>query len=244
MHLQPRICRACGKRTAINAAFRPFFTPVYSSNRFSHHTPPSHTAIGALSYSRHRQIRLGRHFIPEKRRYHSYDRPSPPPFPPAETAILTAALQHVPQHGFSTTALSLGARNAGYLDISKNLFPRGVFDLINFHLVTRRLALKYDVQFPKRDRGGTERGMDKENGKGDMSVEEKVRALMMGRLRANGEVLGRWREVCSILPYYRQVSLSRDTMLIARYMFLSGTPCDGSAPLRSCFACRARPAGR
>src|SRR5579871_3970571 len=74
--------------------------------------------------------------------YHSYDHPSPPPYPPAETAILSAALPHIPTHGFSDKSLVLGARDAGYLPISLNLLPRGVFELVMFWLVSRRLGLK------------------------------------------------------------------------------------------------------
>src|SRR6266480_63701 len=74
--------------------------------------------------------------------YHSYDHPSPPPYPPAETSILSAALSHIPTHGFSDTALVLGARDAGYLPVSVNLLPRGVFELVMFWLVSRRLGLK------------------------------------------------------------------------------------------------------
>ncbi|ORX92626.1 ubiquinone biosynthesis protein COQ9, mitochondrial precursor [Clohesyomyces aquaticus] len=87
--------------------------------------------------------------------YHSYEYTQPPPFPPAESAILSAAISHVPSYGFTSNALKLGARDAGYLDVSTNLLPRGVFDLINYHLVTQRLALKDSVQFPPQDQPGT-----------------------------------------------------------------------------------------
>ena len=235
MQPQKHMCQACSRRaaaaaSAINASatkHRPSLPSTSSSTqRLFHHPLPFSITPAAQPHSRTRQQRLSASSLssssslhpsnPTRRRYHSYDRPTPPPFPPAETAILTAALQHVPQHGFSTTALTLGARSAGYLDISRNLFPRGVFDLVNFHLVTRRLALKYDVQFPEREEGGKGQGKGHSkgpgqgkgggsgsgsgsgSGKGQLSVEEKVRALMMGRLRANGEVLGRWHEVCSV----------------------------------------------
>ena len=71
--------------------------------------------------------------LPDSRRsYYSDQHPQPAPFAPAETAILSAALAHVPRHGFSATALQQGAKDAGYLDVSVQLFPRGVFDLINY----------------------------------------------------------------------------------------------------------------
>lgn len=104
--------------------------------------------------------------------------------PPAESAILSASLSHVPEHGFTTAALKLGARDAGYLDVSTNLFPRGVFDLVNYHLVTQRLALKDAVQFPTEGESGKKLG-----------VGAKVRTLTLARLRANGSVIQRWQEV-------------------------------------------------
>lgn len=119
--------------------------------------------------------------------YHSYEYSQPPPFPPAESAILSAAISHVPNYGFTADALKLGARDAGYLDVSTNLLPRGVFDLVNFHLVTQRLALKDSVQFPTEGEQGKTPG-----------VGAKVRTLTLARLRANEPVIHRWQEViCS-----------------------------------------------
>jgi ubiquinone biosynthesis protein COQ9 len=77
--------------------------------------------------------------------------------------------------------------DAGYLAASTNLFPRGPFELVNFHLVTQRLGLRERVQFVD----------EREKGKG-MGVGRKVRALTWARLRGNEEagVVGRWDEVC------------------------------------------------
>jgi ubiquinone biosynthesis protein COQ9 len=116
--------------------------------------------------------------------YHSHEYTPPPPFPPAETAILSAAISHVPHHGFTVDALKLGARDAGYLDVSTNLLPRGVFDLINYHLVTARLALKDTVQFPSEGKQGRTLGLG-----------GKVRTLTLARLRANEPIISRWQEV-------------------------------------------------
>jgi hypothetical protein len=116
--------------------------------------------------------------------YHSHEFTQPPPFPPAETSILSAAISHVPHYGFTADALKLGARDAGYLDVSTNLLPRGVFDLINYHLVTQRLALKDTVQFPSEgDHGKT------------LGLGVKVRTLALARLRANEPIIHRWQEV-------------------------------------------------
>ncbi|KAI4135825.1 MAG: hypothetical protein LQ347_000328 [Umbilicaria vellea] len=87
------------------------------------------------------------------RSYHSYEHDEAPPFNETENAILSAALTHVPTHGFTTTSLLHGARDAGYLDASVNLFPRAAFDLVNYYLITQRLALKDHVQFPKQKLG-------------------------------------------------------------------------------------------
>ncbi|KAI9873185.1 MAG: Ubiquinone biosynthesis protein coq9, mitochondrial, partial [Watsoniomyces obsoletus] len=83
----------------------------------------------------------------------------------------------VPEHGFTERALTLGAKDAGYLDVSVQLFPRGVFDLINYHLVTQRLALKRNVQFPEDVK---------------LAVGRKVKTLTMTRLRANKDIIHQW----------------------------------------------------
>ena len=113
------------------------------------------------------------------RPYHSYEHDDPPVFTPTEETILAAGLAHVPTHGFTSTALTLGTRDAGYPDVSTNLFPNGPFDLVRYHLVTQRLALKERIQFP-HDRLG---------------VGAKVRLLALERLRANQGIIHRWQEV-------------------------------------------------
>jgi len=124
--------------------------------------------------------------------YHSKEYHEPVPFSPAESAILSSAYGHVPAYGFSSTALMLGARQAGYLDVSTQLLPRGVFDLVNYHLVTQRLALKDAVQFPE--------GADSGSGK-QLGIGAKVRTLALARLRANEPIIHRWQEV-SWAPFW------------------------------------------
>ena len=114
------------------------------------------------------------------RSYYSEHHPDPPPFSHAHAAILSAALNRVPDYGFSSQALSLGAKDAGFLEVSVQLFPRGVYDLINFHLVTQRLALKDRVQFPVDAKLG---------------VGKKVRVLTLERLKANKDVIHQWQGV-------------------------------------------------
>ncbi|KAH8724385.1 COQ9-domain-containing protein [Phaeosphaeriaceae sp. PMI808] len=145
--------------------------------------------------------------------YHSYDYAQSPPFPPTESAILSSAYRHVPSHGFTIDALKLGARDAGYLDVSTNLMPRGVFDLVNYHLVTQRLALKHKVQFPEQDESGS-----------TMGVGSKVRALTLARLRSNEPVIHRWQEALAIMaqPSYVPASLSELAKLADEIWFLAG----------------------
>ncbi|MCJ1435361.1 Ubiquinone biosynthesis protein coq9, mitochondrial [Xylographa pallens] len=134
---------------------------------------------------------------PFHRYYHSYEHDPEPSFTGAEDSILSAALDHVPSQGFTTLALTRGAEDAGYLDVSTNLFPRGPFDLINYHLVTQRLALKDRIQFPDPSIG----------------VGAKVRALALQRLQANKEIIHRWQEVNSASPLITPSLYSRITVL-------------------------------
>lgn len=111
--------------------------------------------------------------------YHSYEYEAPPPFPAVETAILSAALTHVPTHGFTTSALCHGARDADYRDVSISLFPAGAFSLVNYHLVTQRLALAKNRSYPDQS----------------ASIGAEVRRLVWTRLYANLPIIHRWQEV-------------------------------------------------
>lgn len=118
-----------------------------------------------------------------RRSYRSYDHPSPvEPFSPTERTILAAAYAHVPKHGFSRESLALGARDAGYLDISTNLLPNGVFSLVQWHMVSQRESL-------------AGRARDLFSGEERMGVGRKVEALVWERLMGNKAVIGRWQEV-------------------------------------------------
>ncbi|KAI9830239.1 MAG: hypothetical protein M1819_005766 [Sarea resinae] len=131
------------------------------------------------------------------RAYHSHTRPNPPPpFTPTAQTILSSSLPHVPTHGFTPTSLLHGARDAGYLDATLNLFPRGAFDLVYFYLVTQRLGLRDRVigALEKEELDGAWERLEKR---------ERVRRLIFGRLMGNWEDLGegagvRWQELLTL----------------------------------------------
>ena len=103
----------------------------------------------------------------------------------SQSTILSAALAHVPRHGFSHAALTLGARDAGFLDVSVQLLPRGEFDLVLFWLASRRGLLRAVAAEKLKS--------------SEMSVGEKIRVLVLERLRMNEGVRGEWQGVCSSL---------------------------------------------
>ncbi|KAK3173402.1 hypothetical protein OEA41_006731 [Lepraria neglecta] len=147
---------------------------------------------------------------PCRRLYHSYEHERPPPFAPTESRILSAALSHVPTHGFATAALIQGARDAGYLDVSTNLFPTGPFSIVNYHLVTQRLALAKDA--PSTN--------DTAN-----NISENIRTLALRRLHANKPIIHRWQEALALLttPAHLPTSLRELALLSDEFLFLAGS---------------------
>jgi ubiquinone biosynthesis protein COQ9 len=142
--------------------------------------------------------------------YHSYDRLQTPQYREPERTILSSALTHVPTHGFTQEALAEGAKDAGYLEVSTNLFPKGAFDLVLYYLVTQRLGLKERIQFPDEKIG----------------VGRKVRSLVLERLRANADtgVVPRWQEAIAIMSLMENIpaSLKELAALSDEIWFLSG----------------------
>ena len=133
--------------------------------------------------------------------YHSDAYPEPPSYAPAESQILSAALSRVPAHGFTERSLQLGAQDAGYLSISTNLLPRGVFELVLYHLVRQREGLKERIDKDVEGEGKTLRTLWEER---KVGVGGRVRALVLERLKGNVEagVVGRWQEVLFPLPSF------------------------------------------
>lgn len=127
------------------------------------------------------------------RTYYSEHHPEPPPFPQMQDTILSSALKRVPEYGFSPKALTLGAQDAGFLEVSVQLFPRGVYDLINYHLVTQRLALKNNVQF---------------NSETKLGLGRKVKIITMERLKANKDIIHRWQEALGYMSLLGNIPAS------------------------------------
>jgi ubiquinone biosynthesis protein COQ9 len=131
---------------------------------------------------------------PQIRPYHSPLHPRLPDheYNNSQTAILSASLPYIPEHGFSAEALTLGARDAGFLDVSVQLFPRAEFDLILFWLASRRGLLRAKVE-----EGALFRRVADKSGRdvSSFSTEEKCRILVLERLAMNADVKIQWQGV-------------------------------------------------
>lgn len=128
-----------------------------------------------------------------RQNFHSYDHPIPASsFGATESEILSAAYKHVPEHGFTTRSLGLGARDAGYLDISPSVLSDGAFSLIRHHLVTQRLRLaETNKQLFNQDTPGSAGSA----GSAGSDAKSRVAALTWERLIANKDVVHQWQEV-------------------------------------------------
>ena len=120
---------------------------------------------------------LRRTILPQLRSYHSPNHPASPSYTAIQHKILKTALSLVPSTGFTSQALTEAAKQSGYLEITHNLFPRGPWSLVEYHLVTQREALSL---IPLEEQG----------------VGKTIRKLCVERLKGNKDVIGRWQEVC------------------------------------------------
>ncbi|KAL9640212.1 MAG: hypothetical protein Q9204_000809 [Flavoplaca sp. TL-2023a] len=145
-----------------------------------------------------------------RQKYHSYEHDSPSSYTPEQGMILAAAINHVPAHGFTDTALSSGIRDAGYPDVSANLFPEGVFALVKYHLTTQRSALSRNAPAPPLAESS--------------STLDMVRRLTLQRLHANKPIIHRWQEALAILamPKHVTTSLRELALLSDEIHFLAG----------------------
>ncbi|KAH9239230.1 hypothetical protein K456DRAFT_1826335 [Colletotrichum gloeosporioides 23] len=173
--------------------------------------PRRPTARWAFRPFRHCQIAFPTR-LQTKRAYHSYDHPDQTAsFNTQEKTILSAAYEHVPEHGFSHKALALGAKDAGYLDISTSVLLDGPFSLICYHLVTRResLAAKSKEIFGQVP---------------EASIDEKVEMITWERLLGNEVIVGHWQEALAIMaqPTHAPASFKELAKLVDEIWFLSG----------------------
>lgn len=145
------------------------------------------------------------------RTYYSIYHPEPSPFPEVQTKILTSAVQHIPRLGFSKDAILAGAKENDYREASLNLFPRGVYDLVHFYLVTQRLSLKDRVQFPEEPKLG---------------LTAKVKALTWARLQSNVDngIIDHWQDALGQMSLLENIPASLKELgnLSDEIWFLSG----------------------
>ena len=148
-----------------------------------------------------------------RRSFHSEERDAPPgSFGTVERTILSASLRHVPAHGFSEAALVRGAQDVGYPDVSINLFPRGVFDLVLHHLVEEREALANRsavVSEPAAECDAVYSGAEA----AASPVRRRVARLTLNRLMSNQPIIHRWHEVRSYSSTYAYAHPPRRSLL-------------------------------
>lgn len=127
------------------------------------------------------------------RTYYSIYHPEPSPFPPIQSQILSSALRAVPRLGFTQDAILVGCRENGYREASTQLFPRGVYDLIHYHLVTQRLSLQDRVQLPQ-----------------ELGLTQKVKTLTWARLQANADsgVIEHWQDALAQMSLLENIPAS------------------------------------
>ncbi|PGH15113.1 rpsU-divergently transcribed protein [Helicocarpus griseus UAMH5409] len=197
-------------------------------------SPQSQRPLRAHQQSRHcryshsqtcaRRLRLSANSSPLlSRTYHSSFHPTPEPpantYTPEQTAILSAAVDHIPEHGFTTHSLTLGARDAGYLDVSLQLFPNGgEIELITYWLASSRGLLRRKVE--SGELFGQAGSAEAEK----LSVEEKVVMLILERLSMNEGIIQHWQDALATmsLPFNITPSLSELYALSSDILYLAG----------------------
>ncbi|POS88343.1 hypothetical protein EPUL_000023 [Erysiphe pulchra] len=145
------------------------------------------------------------------RQYHSYDHSPPPgPFTSLQSQILSAAIPHISNHGFTEISISRGASDIGLIDATLNLFPSGPFSLVHYHLFTQRLALESRLR--------------EENEKELGGIGAKVKALTWWRLEANRDIIHRWSEALALMALTSniQTAIKELSLLMDEIWYLSG----------------------
>ncbi|KAI1957411.1 Ubiquinone biosynthesis protein coq9, mitochondrial [Ophidiomyces ophidiicola] len=174
---------------------------------------PNSRSNSSRTHCPHRQQTYIPHLQPRSssprniRRYHSKSQPSPNPpadrFTPEQSAILSAALKYVPEHGFSTKSVIIGARELGYLDVSLQLFSRGAeLELVLYWLATRRGLLKEMVEsgeiFGEKDVAAESFP--------PAEVDRRVKTLIVERLKMNKEIINHWQDALAVMSLPSGVS--------------------------------------
>ncbi|KAL2829012.1 COQ9-domain-containing protein [Aspergillus cavernicola] len=202
----------------LRSSRNPIFSSCFSS---SYQKPFLPTIASAISHQKTHLLPLpslrSQHSNNTHRLYHSRHHPNLPPheYTNSQTTILSAALKHVPVHGFTHDALTLGARDTGFLDVSIQLLPRGEFDLILFWLASRRGLLRAAVE---------QNGLLTKSHPEWVSVEEKTKTLIMERLRMNADIRHQWQDALALmsLPSHIPLSLSELHDLSSDILQLAG----------------------
>ncbi|KAJ5138518.1 uncharacterized protein N7515_003366 [Penicillium bovifimosum] len=185
-------------RTLPKRLFRPIPTPfIHQTNQLSTTTRPT-TTTTHLTTPRPNTVPHQ-----NQRPYHStlHARLPDHTYTNSQTAILSAALDFVPTTGFTLESLTHGARSAGFLDVSVQLLPRREFDLILFWLASRRGLLRSKVEDGLFTRLAAEAGKE-------LSVDEKVKALVLERLKLNKDVKGVWQDALAQMSLLANIPLS------------------------------------
>ncbi|KKA29281.1 hypothetical protein TD95_002505 [Thielaviopsis punctulata] len=162
----------------------------------------------STSILRRQALRLSR----SRAFYHSYDHPAPStPFSPTEQRLLGSAYAHVPTLGFTAEALTAGARDAGFPEITTAGLADGPFALVRWHLVGKRAELREkSADVLSEDKG--------------LGVRERVERLTWYRLQANRTVIHKWQDALALMaqPSYLPESLKELAALTDDIYFLAG----------------------
>ncbi|KAM5475343.1 Ubiquinone biosynthesis protein coq9, mitochondrial [Microsporum audouinii] len=208
------------KRLGISSRQSYMPLPSSSMRRNSNHYPRHYTQ---QSYPCNRAARLRCHnpslaTCYRRSYYHSASdlSSSNSHFSPEQTSILSLALSnHVPTLGFTTEAVVLAAQDAGYPEVSLQLFPRGgEIELIIYWLATRRALLKEKVE------NGEIFGGDGEK----LNVEQKMKKLVMERLKMNSDIIQHWQDALAIMSLPTNISASLHELyeLSSDILYLAG----------------------
>jgi ubiquinone biosynthesis protein COQ9 len=208
-------CRLAGKTTSnIAKAFTSTRSTIASRSLSRKYALNRNCAATAHKPICSRRLSTAPRLSSQLRCYHSQFHPPLPTheYTNSQTAILSAALKHIPDHGFTKQALMLGARDMGFLDVSIQLFSRQEMDLIVFWLASRRGLLRSKV----------ENGLFE--GKEQLGVDEKIKTLVLERLKMNNEIIHRWQDALALMSFPSNIPLSLSELhsLSSDILYLAG----------------------